>query len=104
MREASKDEGFALICFGNDITYVFSESIVTPRSLDVINMSDMNIINDEISRLLMRSNSENVTLKTVGGIDGCLLVEPPALVLVFNYQTRQNAIYTAKLSKKRNDW
>ena len=32
---------------------------------------------------------------TLGGIDGCLLVEPPALVLVFIYQTRLNAIYTA---------
>ena len=31
----------------------------------------------------------------LGGIDGCLLVEPPALVLVFIYQARQNAIYTA---------
>ena len=34
----------------------------------------------------------------LGGIDGCLLVEPPALVLVFIYQARLNAIYTAKLS------
>ena len=33
-----------------------------------------------------------------GGIDGCLLAEPPALALVFIYQTRLNAIYTAKLS------
>ena len=33
-----------------------------------------------------------------GGIDGCLLVEPPALVLAFIYQARLNAIYTAKLS------
>ena len=30
-----------------------------------------------------------------GGIDDCLLVEPLALVLVFIYQARQNAIYTA---------
>ena len=29
--------------------------------------------------------------------DGCLLVEPPALVLEFIYQARLNAIYTAKL-------
>ena len=33
-----------------------------------------------------------------GGIDGCLLMEPPTLVLVFIYQARLNAIYTAKLS------
>ena len=33
-----------------------------------------------------------------GGIDCCLLVEPPALVLVFIYEARLNAIYTAKLS------
>ena len=32
------------------------------------------------------------------GIDGGLLVEPPALVLVFIYQARLNAIYTAELS------
>ena len=32
-----------------------------------------------------------------GSSDGCLLVEPPALVLVFIYQARLNAIYTAKL-------
>ena len=35
-----------------------------------------------------------------GGIDGCLLVEPPALVLVFIYQARLNAIYTAELSRR----
>ena len=39
----------------------------------------------------------NIIVKK-GGIDGCLLVEPPALVLVFIYQARLNAIYTAKLS------
>jgi hypothetical protein len=38
------------------------------------------------------------SLTTLGGIDGCLLVEPPALVLVFIYQARLNAIYIAKLS------
>ena len=31
----------------------------------------------------------------MGGIDGCLLEEPPALVLVFIHQARLNAIYTA---------
>ena len=34
----------------------------------------------------------------LGGIDGCLLVKPPALVLVFIYQARLNAIYKAMLS------
>ena len=29
----------------------------------MINMSDMNIVNDEISRLLMRSNGENATFE-----------------------------------------
>ena len=33
-----------------------------------------------------------------GGIDGCLLVELPAPVLVFIYQAGRNAIYTVKLS------
>ena len=47
-------------------------------------------------------NGEFVSLignqRVMGSIDGGLLVEPPALVLVFIYQARQNAIYTAKLS------
>ena len=34
----------------------------------------------------------------LGGIDGCLLVEPPALALVFIHQAKLNVIYTAKLS------
>ena len=31
-------------------------------------------------------------VKSLGSIDGCLLVELPALVLVFTHQTRLNAI------------
>ena len=38
---------------------------------------------------------EILQLNFLEGIDGCLLVEPPALVLVFIYQARLNAIYTA---------
>ena len=37
-----------------------------------------------------------------GGIDGCLLVELPALVLVFIYQARLNAIYTIMFSMGKN--
>ena len=35
----------------------------------------------------------------IRGIDGCLLVEPPALALVFIYQARVNAISAETLSK-----
>ena len=42
--------------------------------------------------------SKNAIYCPYRGIDGCLLVEPHALVLVFIYQARLNAIYTAKLS------
>ena len=44
------------------------------------------------------SDSIPINAQSGGGIDGCLLVEPPTLVLVFIYQARLNAIYTAKLS------
>ena len=38
-----------------------------------------------------------------GSMDGCLLVELPALVLVFTYQARLNAIQTAKLPEEWNE-
>ena len=37
------------------------------------------------------------TLNKHGGVDGCLLIEPPVLILVLINQARLNAIYTANL-------
>ena len=63
--EVSKDKRFALVCLGNDIAFVFSEFKLRvycyAKVTSVINMSDMNVVNDEIGRLLMRSNGENAT-------------------------------------------
>ena len=53
-----------------------------------------------VVRLQMRRIKGWACLTGIWGalMAACLLVEPPALVLVFIYQARLNAIYTAKLS------
>ena len=52
----------------------------------------------DVRKFIPENWNYKLSWKPLGGIDGCLLVEPPALVLVFIYQARLNAIYTAKLS------
>ena len=65
--EVSKGEGFAWVCFGTDIADVFCEFELSVYSkvTVVIEMNDMNVVNDDISRLLMRLDGENDTFRVV---------------------------------------